>query len=77
MIDSSVESTSASSGTITPKLEEKIEQVDSKSSQETLLTAVNDYHWSTEEEDRLMEAIRLYGRRWPKLAEHVGTRSVR
>jgi len=34
-----------------------------------------DLHWTPEEEERLVAGLRIHGRRWKKVAKHVGTKT--
>lgn len=32
-------------------------------------------YWDSDEHERFIEAVRLFGKNWPKITEHVATRS--
>ena len=34
-----------------------------------------DRYWDDEEHERFLEAVRLYGKNWGRITEHVATRS--
>ncbi|XP_020686859.1 protein REVEILLE 2-like [Dendrobium catenatum] len=32
--------------------------------------------WTEEEHNRFLEALKLYGRAWPRIEEHIGTKTA-